>query len=66
MSAPAIKDLGKAQKWTPMVETASGQVLSFEQAFEAQEAKEKMLELLSLAREGGHEVTRKSYFTFDV
>lgn len=66
MSAPAATDLGKAQKWIPIVETASGQALSFEQAFEAQEAKEKMQELLSHARALGYEVTRKSYQTFDV
>lgn len=66
MSAPAASGLGKARTWIPMVETACGQVLSFEQPFEVQKAKQKMLELLSHAREAGYEVTRQSYHTFDV
>lgn len=66
MSAPAESALGKARKWIPIVETASGQVLIFKQPLEAQEAKQKMRELLSHAREGGHEVTRQGYQTFDV
>jgi len=63
---PATSGLGKVRTWIPMVETACGQVLSFEQPFEVQKAKQKMLELLSHAREAGYEVTRQSYHTFDV
>lgn len=66
MSVPAASDLGKARKWIPIVETACGQVLIFEQPLEAQEAKQKMRELLSHARESGYEATRQTYQTFDV
>lgn len=61
MSATTATDLGKVQTWIPMVETACGQVLVSNQPLEAQEAKQKMQELLSHARESGYEVARQCY-----